>query len=192
MEVVLKRDKIGGLDTLITADKYGDFTVYVDDGTVSIGDTITYDAKRELTKLAYGKSLNDAVDRAKTAAAKRRVRVQIPFISREAEHGIATGIHAGTGAVLANIGGMNGVQLSGSADTKVFPGDSDPALVEEYVAEREKIKLAERRCSEIEREHMIRLPDVIGEAIDAKLAEQNERDAAAEPAGAGEAHRVGG
>jgi hypothetical protein len=53
--------------------------------------------------LGSGDTLDQAKSRARTVLAKRKVKVEVPFKLKDGTEGVATGIHAGNGAVMAKV-----------------------------------------------------------------------------------------
>lgn len=159
----LRNETISGRECSVHVDVYGRFTVQTESGD----------------PLGRGKTMDEALDAAKITLAKRKVRVKIPFIAATGEHGTGTGMHAGTGAVLASFDGVNGIQLSTATETNVFPEGTDADIVEEYMSAVAAEKKAKITQSKIKREHMVDLREVVETACDRVIAEQDARALAA-------------
>lgn len=93
--------------------------------------------------LANSRTYEDVIEKAKPAVRARKIKVSVPFVTGSHEAGIATGFHAGTGNVLATIGGES-VQVSMSYGARTYysghtPEDvlNDMRRLEDEIRDRE-------------------------------------------------------
>jgi hypothetical protein len=92
---IVGTDTIAGVEVEILANARGAWEIT----------TSQEGGRREPERLGYAAegTLDEAKSRARTVLAKRKVKVEVPFRLRDGSYGVATGIHAGTGAVLARV-----------------------------------------------------------------------------------------
>jgi hypothetical protein len=86
--------KINGVDTEIQANEYGQFFIQVEGKTIGSGNT-----------------LDAAVVEARNSINREKTKVEVKFITRDGEPGVATGIHSRNHTVMAKIAGGRGEQL---------------------------------------------------------------------------------
>lgn len=145
--------------------------------------------------LGTGDTLEEAKNRARAQLAKRKVKVEVPFLtSRTFVRGVATGIHAGTNNVLVRTErpfarGEKTEQLTGYGSREVLRADMpDEAKFRLQVA-RAMEREAASKIRAIEREYGMDLRGEVREAIDREVERKLERERERGPLT--EADRVG-
>lgn len=138
---------IGGVDCELHAEtKHGRWSVVLDETQIGTGDT-----------------LDKAVDQARVALRKTKVSVSVPFITFDGESGVATGLHAKNGSVLARIGNGKSEQLIGVV--RMLSADTPVEKVERLAELRQQVKAANSEIQTITSEHGIELTRVVREAV---------------------------
>jgi hypothetical protein len=98
-------------------------------------------------------------------ARRQTVKVEVPFTTwrRGPVRGIATGFHAGSGKVMANLGGGGGVQYDGSYRSDLRPLDADETAEWERLREAEAAAVV--ALAKFEEPRRIRLRDEVEQAM---------------------------
>lgn len=129
-------------------------------------------------RLGWGDTKDKAMAQARTKIAKTKTRVKVEFVTAKGERGVATGLHASNGSVLAKIDGLS-VQLSSYGEREVLSSDVPAEKVARMIELREKAHAAEREAAAIQQEYKI---DIL-KAVTAAIAEvQAAAEAKVEPA----------
>lgn len=155
--MLLKTDNIAGTDVEIHVGTNGHFTIKTPgDNSVTLGD---------------GDTIEQAMGKARVTLAKRKVRVSVLFRTLVGEHGEATGLHAGTGRVLARIDG-EAMQMDYTSLGKALRADTPPEKIDRYLALNEQIQRAQTEQRAIQREHHLDLDKAVKDAVAAAVEAQ--------------------
>ena len=153
----VRSEQVG--DRLLDLHLTGDFFRYVTHGKPCGGDNV------------WGSGLSLEAARRATQAKLRtdKIKVSVPFITRQGNPGAAHGIHSRNGSVLAKVEGEK--WESGSYQTPVvFGADTPPEVISRYKEVTAEIsRLMEERLG-IERKHKIDLKQHVKAAVEAALA----------------------
>jgi hypothetical protein len=153
--MLLKTDQIAGTDVEFHVGTHGRFTVKTPgDNSVTLGD---------------GDTIEQATGKARVTLAKRKVCVGVPFRTLDGEHGQATGLHAGTGRVLARLDGES-VQMDHTSLGKVLRADTPSEKIDRYVALADTIRDAQAEQRTIQREYHFDLDAAVKSAVAAAVA----------------------
>lgn len=128
-------------------------------------------------RLGHADTKDKAMAQARAKLTKHKTRVAVAFLTTQGEAGVATGLHASNGAVLARIDGVS-MQLSSYNDRHALRADTPPEKVAQMLELRASAQAAERTASAIEREYQV---DVL-RLVTAAIAEKQEKLAAKEEA----------
>jgi hypothetical protein len=120
--------------------------------------------------IAVGDTLDQALEAAKRAAAKNKVRVSVPFITWEGHEGVAHGINARTLAVLARVNGKP-QQFDGYSATHVLSADIPDKELERLQAALAAAKRAADTRMEITQKWKFDLKAAVQEAVNAATKE---------------------
>jgi hypothetical protein len=128
--------------------------------------------------IGRGDTWEKARDKARAALAKKKVRVEVPFITRSGQHGVATGINSRTRKVTAKV---NTTGRSASTQLEKYERVLSPQIVKdgkfEHLMElRQRERDLDREIHAIERQYEMRLGDVVEEAIEAALSESEDSE----------------
>lgn len=115
--------------------------------------------------LGSGDTLDKAIEAARLKMRKAKVSVSVPFITFAGKRGNATGIHAGTGKVLARIDGGRSEQVE--RYSRALRADTPAETVQRMVELQDQIDAAKREMGAIEREHKLNLGEEVQKAVDA-------------------------
>jgi len=140
-----------GTEVEIHVDKFGSFRVMEDDRALGHGDT-----------------LDAAIAKARVELNKRKVKVEVPFLTRAGENGVATGFHARNRTVLTRVDGESHAFEPMSA-RRMFPPDMPKAKLQRYLTLREQESTIKREINEIEREFEYDVYGAVTRAIDAAI-----------------------
>ncbi len=137
--------------------------------------SITMPDTEDRSSLGSGETLEAAIEQARRAIAKRKVRVEVPFITLTGDKGVATGRHAANRDILVRIG-EKAERLDDYA--RALQPDTPAEELTKLTAAKATEKQAQREQRRIENEYKLELGRAVDAAIEAKIAEQ-------EPAAAG-------
>jgi hypothetical protein len=133
--------------------------------------SITMPDTEDRSSLGSGETLEAAIEQARRAIAKRKVR----FITLTGDKGVATGRHAANRDILVRIG-EKAERLDDYA--RALQPDTPAEELTKLTAAKATEKQAQREQRRIENEYKLELGRAVDAAIEAKIAEQ-------EPAAAG-------
>jgi len=139
------------VDVEIHVDKYGTFSLREDDKVLGSGDT-----------------LDAATAKARQELNKRKVRVEVPFLTRAGEKGVATGFHARNRTVLTRVEGEAHAFETMTA-RRMFPPDMPKDKLQRYLTLQEQQSTIKREINQIEREFEYDLYGAVAKAIDAAI-----------------------
>lgn len=140
-----------GTEVEIHADQYGTFRINLDDRTIGSGDT-----------------LDQAMTKARQELNKRKVKVEVHFMTRDGKRGIATGFHGRNRTVLTRVGGEAQAYESTTA-RRMFPPDMPKAKIQRYLTLKEQERTIRTEVNGIEREFDFDLYTATQKAIDAAV-----------------------
>jgi hypothetical protein len=153
--MLLKTDNIAGTDVEVHVTGNGRFNVKrADDEHVLLGIDAT---------------MEDALAKARTTLAKRKVRVNVPFRTLDGEHGLATGLHGGTGRVMARLDG-EACQMDNATLAKALRADTPQDVIDRYIELTNTVRAAQTEQRTIQRDHSLALEQAVKDAVDAALA----------------------
>ena len=159
--------KVGGVDVEVHVYSDGRFMLQTpkDDGgeMLGIGDTL------EQAKTTARKELN-----------KRKVKVEVPFLTANGEKGTATGLHAGTRKVLTTVETYSGTR-SEQIETyaKRYKADTPAKVLGRLADLREMQNKAAVEIRALDGEYQFTVGAAVKQAIEAAAAEQEKEAAAA-------------
>ena len=138
---------INGVDTEVHADAHGRFYIQIDGKTLGAGD-----------------KLDVAIVEARNAINREKTKVNVVFITKAGEHGVATGFHARNRTVMAKIADGKGEQLD--YNYKCFKADTPKATVDRYNEVEQQIRALQAERNLIDKEWQVTLREVVQRAID--------------------------
>jgi len=156
-DVSVTKREIIGTPTYVFVNEAGMFAIY--------GETDNQVDRQQL--LGRGETLDKAVTSARAELTKRRVEVELPFVSVRGVEGVATKRHGKNGTIMARIKGRS-EQVDVS--TKVFKADTPTEVIEEYIEAQEQQMERYKRLRQIENQHTVRLSVLLDVAVAAKAA----------------------
>lgn len=119
------------------------------------------------TTLGYDEMLENALGQARAKLAKAKVKVEVPFVTRDGRRGSAYGRHAGNRDVLVRIDG----QAERISSERVLKPDTPERVTARLVEIEETARAGQRERRQLEREWALDLDAVVDAAITAKQAE---------------------
>lgn len=140
-----------GTEVEIHVDRYGSFRIMDDDKALGHGDT-----------------LDAAIAKARAELNKRKVKVEVPFLTRAGEKSVATGFHARNKSVLTRVEGEAHAFEPMSA-RRMFPPDMPKDKLQRYLTLQEQQSKIKREINEIEREFEYDVYGAVTKAIDAAV-----------------------
>jgi hypothetical protein len=138
--------KINGVDTEIQANEYGQFFIQVEGKTIGSGNT-----------------LDAAVVEARNSINREKTKVEVKFITRDGEPGVATGIHSRNHTVMAKIAGGRGEQLDYSY--RCFNSDMPKQQVDRYIEITDQLSRLQSERSQIDNTWGMLLREAVQQAI---------------------------
>lgn len=117
--------------------------------------------------LGRGDTLDKAVAAARSELNKRRVEVEVPFITTKGKQGIATKRHGRNNTIMARIDGKT-EQVD--AWNNVFKADTPREIIEEYLRLENAASASYKRRQQITRDHAVKLAQVFDKAVQEKIA----------------------
>lgn len=154
--------KLSGVEVDVWCSKYGTFVVTTGD---------------EATNLGSDKDLEKACNKARVQIAKRKVKVEVKFITTNGEEGVATGLHAGTGHIMARIDGTSH-QITGYGAREQYLSANIPAeKMNEYNQLAQYVRDSQERMRAIVKEYGLDLKAEVEAAIQKKISDQEEASA---------------
>lgn len=124
--------------------------------------------------IASGETLDSAVAKVRTAVARTKVTVEVPFISRGGQHGVAYSIHAKQRDPMVRW--ADGVKEAFHSYGGVFPPDTPEEIIDRYCALIKQRDAASKEITSIDRTHYMDLNKAVREAIEAKAAALTEKE----------------
>lgn len=149
-EVFITNREIVGAPTEVFVDQYGTFHIY---------DAEDEDQSRSL---GHGDTLDAAVAKARTELNRRRVEVNVEFVTVRGARGVATKRHAKNHTVMARVDGQS-EQLDPS--TKVFKPDTPADVVTQYMDGQEKQRKLAEQLRGIANTHVVSLYKLVDDAV---------------------------
>lgn len=138
-----------------------DVDVYVSkNGTFSVYRSST---SEDDTALGSARTLEDAIQKAKTTIAKRKVKVNIPFYTQNGKAGRITGRHGGNGKILVRV---NGESSQWSDYTKVIKPDAPIDSIERIKELLSQQNIIADKLSDLYRGTMISVGDLLAQATE--------------------------
>lgn len=137
---------INGVDTEVHADAHGRFYIQIDGKSIGSGDT-----------------LDAAVIEARNAINRDKTKVEVAFITKAGERGIATGFHSRNRTTMAKIAGGKGEQLE--YQYKCFKPDMPKATVDRSNEIEQQIRTLQAERNQIDKEWGVMLRDLVQQAI---------------------------
>jgi hypothetical protein len=156
---------INGVDTEIHADANGMFQIQVDGKVMGSGNSL--DA-----------AITNEINRTKT-------KVNVEFITKDGERGVATGMHSRNRTIMGRIGDGGSEQID--FNITVFSPDMPPAKLKRWLAIQDQIKALRNEEGQINTQYGIRLR----ERVEAALNEAQKKTLGGVTAAAAE-RRLGG
>lgn len=124
--------------------------------------------------IGRGETLDKAKAQARAALAKRRVKVEVPFVTKQGERGVAHGIHQRNRTVLVRMGASgSAAELQGYSEQ--FRPDIPADVLERFLEAGRAAQLLEKERSAISKEWSLDLRKAVVCAIDEAVAEQEAR-----------------
>lgn len=117
-------------------------------------------------EMGRGDTLDQAVQQARTEINRRKVKVEVPFVTLKGERGIATGRHGGHGKVLARV---NGKATTLDTYAAVLRGDTPPEVVAEIKRHQQAMAAARAAEFKLRQQWEIRLGHAVDKAIEEAL-----------------------
>lgn len=151
---VIGQKEIRGVTCDVEADLMGRFTVRLPGEHQSLG---------------YADTLDGAIQQASRKLAQSKVTVAVEFFTKSGEAGVATGLHAGTGNVMARIAGKT-YQLTYN-ENRVFDRAMPPDVLERYLTIESQRRALGREMSQIDAQWRIDLDQAVKAAIEAATQE---------------------
>lgn len=111
--------------------------------------------------IGYADTLEKAIARARTALAKQKVKVSVPFVTQDGERGIAHGLHAKTGKVLARVNDKP-IDLGYKQPLRA---DIPQDVLDRYLELTETADAAYNEAKVIEREYRLDLSTAVRKAV---------------------------
>jgi hypothetical protein len=139
---------------------------------VEVGTDGTFYIRHENENLAVSKSLDQALKIARIGLAKAKVRVNVPYYTREGEPGVATGIHSSNRNILTMMGAVS-EQIKYSE--RMLRGNTPKEQISELVILISQVKALEGRIRDIRTRYDFNLRAAVEEAI--KNAQEEAREA---------------
>lgn len=136
---------------------------------IHAGSSGTWRIRLDDQDIGSGETLDAATAKARNAINKRKVKVEVRFVTPLGERGVATGFHGGTGKVLTRIGDQ-AAQVERYA--KALRDDIPDEKVQAMVSKRAQARRLMADADEIQKEYALNLAQAVEKAIDAKVAEQ--------------------
>jgi hypothetical protein len=149
---LLGTKEILGTEVEVHADKYGTFRINDGDKVIGSGDT-----------------LDAAVTKARQELNKRKVKVEVHFMTRDGKRGVATGFHGRNHTVLTRVGG-EAQAFEPTSARRMFPPDMPKAKIQRYLTLKEQEKQIRADINAIDREFEFDLWSATTKAIDAAVA----------------------
>jgi hypothetical protein len=137
---------INGVDTEVHADVHGRFYIQIDGKSIGSGDT-----------------LDAAVVEARNSINRDKTKVEVAFISRAGEHGIATGFHSRNRTTMARLSGGKSEQLE--YQYKCFKADTPKTTVDRYNEIEQQIRTLTAERNGIDKEWGVMLRDLVQQGI---------------------------
>jgi len=134
------------------ADKYGNWSVLE-----------RHEGGKSKT-LGQGDTPDKAKNLARIELNKRKIKVEVHFITMNGESGVATGFHARNSTVLARMEGGNAEQFSSSQ--RVFSNRIDEDEIDRYIEIGDEIKSLQQEQRKIRDDYEIVLASEVKQAID--------------------------
>lgn len=122
----------------------------------------------ELDSLGSGREYDKAIASARSRLSKERVKLNIPFITKKGEKGIATGIHQRNRTVLCKIDGQAEALSYG---TKVFKADIPDVEIKQVQDLQERIDKARRELKLLDDEYEFNLHETVTRAVEEAATE---------------------
>lgn len=146
------RKDINGQEVEIHADSHGMWRLRLDGQEIGNGET-----------------LDAATAKARNAINKRKVKVNVPFVTRGGQRGVATGFHGGTNKLLVRV---DGEAMQYDRHVKVLRADTSDDMLKEMLDKRSQARKLVAEADAIEKEHAFNLLHAVTTAVDAGIARQ--------------------
>ena len=137
---------INGVDTEVHADPHGTFQIVIDGKTVGSGNT-----------------LDAAITKARAEINRTKTKVEVRFITKDGEHGVAHGMHSRNRTILAKIGDDQAEQLQ--IGYQALSPDMPPAKLKRWLAIQEQLKALQSEQRTLDSQYGIRLRERVEAAI---------------------------
>lgn len=137
---------INGVDTEVHADVHGRFYIQIDGKSIGSGDT-----------------LDAAVIEARNSINRDKTKVEVAFITRAGEHGVATGFHSRNRTTMAKIADGKAEQLE--YQYRCFKPDMPKAATDRFNEIEQQIRTLQAERNVIDKEWGVMLRDLVQQAI---------------------------
>ena len=162
VEVGLK--EILGNTYEIHADSYGRWYI-----VTPLAENAEEDERPRNRVIGQGETLDAAVTAARVELNKRKVKVEVPFLTRAGEKGVAIGFHARNKTVLIRLEPNQPGALDQSTARRCFPTDMPKAKLQRYITLTTQMREMRNETNAIEREFEFDLYRATQKAIDAAV-----------------------
>lgn len=118
---------------------------------------------------ATGERLDEAVAKARHEINKRKVKIAVDYRTAHGDHGVATGLHGGTGNIIVRVTDPNGrertEQIPGYRTT-VFRPDTPDAVLDEIRDKQTESSRLRREAERLENAHQFNLNRAVEAAVE--------------------------
>jgi hypothetical protein len=138
--------QINGVDTEVHADPHGMFQIQVDGKVMGSGNT-----------------LDAAITKARAEINRTKTKVEVKFITKDGERGVATGMHSRNRTILARIGDDKSEQLQ--INYQALSPDMPPAKLKRWLEIQDQLRTLQAEQRTLDNQYGIRLRERVEDAI---------------------------
>ncbi len=122
--------------------------------------------------IGTGDTIEKAKAKARTFLAKRKVKVEVNYLTHEGKLGACSGRHAKTRKLLVRVGNVSSqTDAYRNIEQPLFKVETPREVIERCAQAKDEIRVLEQERREIIERHSINLSDVVDKAIAAKAEE---------------------